>query len=651
MIKRHELGSAVRKWIAIGMCCLMPASIVSADQQAAIAAAYDQTIAPVRPQAPVLWRPYLSTTVPIAQTANSPRLKDLIRAGKLYLTAQDAITLALENNIDLEIVRYNPFASEWALERSEAGGALPGVPSSSSQVNSVASGQGVLGSQAAAGVSVAGAGATRTNTTNATISQIGPVTQTLDPSIQEASTFSHRTLPQANTVQSVTSVLIQNQKTYTGSYQQGFLTGGSVTASYSDHYLNENAPTDVLNPSSAPNLSVQVQQSLLRGLGVAVNGRTITVAKINLATSELNFKTQVIGTVVSVLNAYYALVADYEDISAKQSALDTSRQFLQENRRRVEVGTLAELDVTSAESALATSEQGLVDSRSLLRQDELRLKNLISRTGIGDPEVASAQIVPLDRLTISDQDDLPSIPDLVRAALANRTDLAAEKASLKTSEINALGTKNGILPTAQGFANTSNAGLAGTPHTVQFGQFTETADPYFVGGIGTALGQVFRRNFPSQGAGIFAQAPLENRQAQADYGIDQLQLRQSQLVMQKDLNQAEVDVMNSVVALRQARARYEAAAHNRILDQQLFDAEQKKFQLGASTPYNVVQQQRDLIAAQSSEIADLVTYRNARISLDQTTGRTLEANGVSIADARTGKVARSSGLPAQLPNR
>ena len=273
-------------------------------------------------------RPYLPAHVPPVRLMNSTRLRDLMRAGILYLTAQDAIALALEDNIDIEVARYNPSLSAWQLERAQAGGLLPGVPSGAAQAGSVATGQGVAGSQAAAGVTSTGASGATSTASNATISQIGPITQNLDPSIQEVSTFSHRTTPQFDVIQSIIPVLVSDSRAHTATYQQGFLAGGSVTVTYSDHYLNENAPTDVLNPSVAPNLSIAFQQNLLRGFGVAVNARTITVAKMNLNITDLNFRSQVIGTVAQVLNAYYALVADYEDIKAKQSALEAGPGFI-----------------------------------------------------------------------------------------------------------------------------------------------------------------------------------------------------------------------------------------------------------------------------------------------------------------------------------
>jgi outer membrane protein TolC len=629
----------LRRAVAAGLCLLWPAALSYAQQQ---------DIAPERPQAPVLWRPYEAPAVPSARLANSPRLRDLIRAGNLYLTAQDAISLALENNVDVEVSRYDGYISEWNVERSQAGGALPGVPSGASTANSVASGQGLQGAQSAAGISSGGANQTSRSSGNATVAQVGPTAQTFDPVIQESTTFSHRTLLEPNTTASETPYVVDQGRTYSGSYQQGFVYGGSATISYSEHYLNENAPTDILNPSVSPSLSVSYQQNLLNGFGRAVNERSININKINYQTSDLNFRTSVIGTIVNVLDTYYALVADYESIRSKQATIDTARQFLAENRSRVEIGTLAELDVTTAQSQLATSEQGLVDANASLKQHELTLKGLISRTGLGDPLIANAHIIPLDPIEIPPSDDLPPVKDMVRLALANRSDLAAERNKEKGDVISAIGTKSGILPVLVGFGTTSAAGVSGKGQPVTFQGFTLAPEQYFVGGIGNALAQIFRRNFPTEVAGVFYSQPINNRQAQADYGIDQLSLRQTQLIQAKDVKQAEVDVMNAVTALRQARAKYEAAEHAQELDEQLYDAETKKFNLGASTPYDVVTQQRDLEGAKSTKLAALLSYSNAKVALDQALGRTLEANHIIIGEARTGKVARLSSIPATV---
>jgi outer membrane protein len=626
-----------------------------ARQQAAVAfclasVTWAQEIAPMRPQAPVIVRPYLPVTVPPIRVANSARLGQLVRAGMLYLSAQDAIALVLENNIDLEVSRYNPFIAEWNLERAQAGGALPGVPGGASQAGSVATGQGVSGSQAAAGVTAPGASSTTGRTANATISQIGPVTPNLDPIVQETTTFSHTSSPQPDSVQSEVLNLIQATHVYTGSYQQGLLSGGIAQVNYSEHYLNENAPTDVLNPSVAPSLSASLQYNFLRGFGVAANGRTIKVARMNLNTTELNFKNQVIGLVSQVLNLYYGLAGDYEDFRAKQSASETAQTFLNDVKRQIEIGSVAPTDVITAQSQAASSAQAVVDAEAALQQQELSLKNLISRTGAADPAIANVRIVPIDSIAIPATDNLLPIDQMVRQALANRPDLASELAGEKANEVNSLGTKNGILPTLQGVGVESHAGLAGTPKTVTLDGFVENADPRFQGGIGTALDQVFRRDFATDIAGAFFQAPIRNRQAQADYSIDLLQLRQTQLTNRKDLNQVEVDVRSGVVALQQARARLDAAVRNRTLQEQLFDSEQKRFRLGASTPYNVAVQQRDLINAQSSAVAAMIAYSTARVTLDQTLGITLENNHIDINEAKSGKLARTSTVPpAPIP--
>jgi len=611
------------------------AVVLSATFSLSPALAQNASIEPIRPVAFVLQRPYMAVEVPPARLADSQRLGGLLKAGKLYLTADDAVALALENNIDIEVSRYSPISAIWRLTRAEAGGALPGVPSGSQQASSVASGQGVLGSQQAAGVGGGGGGAGGGgNGGNASISQVGPVTQNLDPTIKGSVGFSHRSVPQPNNVQSATPVLVQDSRFYNASIQQGFLTGGTATITYNQNYLKENSPTNVLNPSVAPRLQLSFQQNLLRGFGVAVNARNITVAKNNLKTTDLNFRTQVIATVVRTLNAYYALVASHEDLKSKQAAYDAAAQLLKDSKRQVEIGTMAGADLIKIEAQVATAQLNFVNTDTNLQQQELTLKSLLSRTGISDPLLAVARIVPLDRIVMPDKDEFPALGSMVETALANRADLAAQRANIVNSELSTLGTRNGIRPTVVAFGNATNAGLAGTGVQVP----GQAANPYFVGGLGTALGQVFRRNFPSQSIGIFAQAPIGNRQAQSDLAIDQLQLRQTELSVAKDVKQIQVDVLNAVVSLQQARARYESAVKNRSLAEQLLKAEQRKFTLGASTPYEVIQQQRDLTTAQSNEVATLVAHSNARIRLDQTLGTILETNHISVADVLKGQM-------------
>jgi outer membrane protein TolC len=662
-----SIRDSLRKALALGLsvACTVPVW------------AQDRSITPMRPQKNVFVRPYLAPAIPPVRLGNSTRLRSLVRAGKLYLTVQDAIALAIENNIDIEVNRYNPLIDLWNLERAEAGGPLPGVPSGFSQAGSVASGQGVAGSLAASGVNTGGGNQNASNSVNATISQIGPVTPTLDPVFQSVTSFAHTSTLYSNASVSNVYNLIGNTRNFTETINKGLITGGQVSLSYRDSYLNENAPSDVLNPSNGTSIQLSFQHNLLAGFGVAVNSRTITVARASLKIEDLTFKNQLIASVVNVLDLYYGLVADYQDVKAKQSALDVAQRFYQDNQKQVQIGTMAPLDVTTAEAQVASSQQDLVISQTTLQQGEIQLKDVLSRDGLADPIIREAQIIPLDHIDVPEKDNLPPLKELVATALKSRPDLAAEKLNLINSQTSALGTQNGVLPTAAVLLGASTQGLAGSPRFVPLppdetgqlgagplpagfqpcppslhqppGAVCMLPDPYFVGGLGKALGQTFRRNFPTERAGGFTDPHLRNRIAQADNAIEQLGLRQSALQLQKDLNELAVDVSNGIVGLQQARVRYQAAVKNRVLEQQLLDAEQKKFALGSSTTFNVVQQQRDLATAQSTETAALVAYSNARVALDQTLGTTLQVNHISFDEAMKGQISRSSALPENLP--
>lgn len=634
------ISSAARQFLALLLCCICAAPLTWAQQANAIAAE--------RPKAPIFVRPYQAVSVPPIRLANSGRLDSLIRAGKLYLTAQDAIALAIENNIDIEVARYTPILDQWNVERYKAGGSLPGVPAGSAQVGAVAAGQGVQGSESATGLTGAG-GVRRGAAANAQVTQIGPVTPVLDPVFQEAIAFSHISDPRANYTNTGVFNLVSQSRVYNSSISQGWLLGGRANLSFDESYLKENAATNFLNPSVSPVLSLSVNQNLLQGFGVALNARNITINERNLELAPDQFKSAVVSVVANVLDLYYGLVADYEDVQAKQTALKVAQDFYANNKKQVQIGTLAPLDVTTAEAQVASSQEALVVAQTTLKQQETQLKNVISRTGLADPELAAAQIIPLDRIHIPQADHLPPLNQLVATALANRSDIILQKVGVENAKTSALGTANTVLPQLVAIANASNQGLSGVPVTTTIRGQTLTADPYFVGGLGNATAQVFRRNFPSESGGAFYHEALRNRSAQADYAFDQLALRQTDLQYHQAENQVAVDVSNQVIALRQARAQYEAAVHNRILDQQLLEAEQKKFSLGASTPYSVVTQQSALATAQSAEIAAEVAYSNASVALSQTLGTTLQDNSVSLDSALAGRVPRKSSLPNPLP--
>ena len=594
-----------------------------------------------KPKAPVIVRPYKGVTVPPVQLKNTERLDELIRAGKLYLTIQDALAIAIENNLDLEVSRYGPLVAEWQAQRARAGGPLRGVTSGNTLISQATSGQGVAGSQASAGLG-GGGGGTGGGGGGAIVSQIGPVTANLDPVLQNATAFSHTTSPQANTVQSQTEALVGTRHVYNTFVQQGLLSGGYVQISANESYLKENTPTDILNPSVAPVVQISVRHQLLQGFGTGVNSRFIRVADRNVTGSHETFRSQLLNTVSNVLNLYWDLVTDLADLSVREHARDAAQKFYEDTRKEIELGYMARVDIYRAEAEFSARRQEVAISQATVRQQENLLKNALSRNGLEDPLLDAAEVVPLDRIQVPEQDDLPPLRDLVARAMAKRPDVALSLLSNETQQISAVGTENGLLPGLQVITSTTSSGLSGKSNPQPGGI---AADPKLVGGIGNALSQVFGLNYQSRRAGVLFQGTFGNHIAQGDYGIDQLQLRQGDLLDRKNMNQLVVDVSNQMVALRQARARYSAAVNTRSLQEQLLEKEQQKFQLGSSTINDLIAAQRSLTSAQSAEVTSMATYSRARVGLDGVLGETLERNHISTDDAIKGTVAHQSKIP------
>lgn len=578
-------------------------------------------------------RPYRASTAAPVNLSNSGHLHDLIRAGKLYLTVQDAIALAIENNLDLEVDRYGPLAAEWSLQRAQGGGPLRGVTSGNSLVNQVTSGQGVVGSEASVGL------ASNTATSGggnggAAISQIGPVTQNLDPVLQNATIFSHVTSPQQNTVVSRVDALVSTHHVIDSFVQQGLLSGGYVQVSANESYLKENAPTDFLNPSVFPVAQIYLSHNLLQGFGTAVNSRFIRVAENNIQAAQLTFRSQLLNTVANVLNLYWDLVTDDEDLAVRQRAADQAQKFYDDTRKQIELGVLPRFEASRAESNVASARQLLAIAQATAEQQQNLLKNAISRNGLEDELLDAAAIVPLDHIEVPEQENLPPLRDLVAKALGDRPDVALDKINDESAEASALGTANGVRPSLRGNVQVSATGLSGTatPPVVIQGR-SVTADKYYVGGLGNALGQVFRDNFPSRRAGALFAGTIHNRIAQGDYGVEQLQLRQGDLLERRNRNQMVVDISNQMVALRQARARYSQAVDSRKLQEQLLEKAQQSFSFGGATISEVEAAQSAVVAAQETEVSTRSAFSHARIALDQVLGQTLDVNHVSVEQA------------------
>ena len=576
--------------------------------------------------------------MPPVQLKNGSRIYSLIRGGKLYLTVQDALAVAIENNLDLELDRYGPVNAEWYLERSQAGGPLRGVTAGNSVANQVTAGLGVAGSQASAGVSSSGNGGGGGSATNAVVSQIGPITQNLDPVVQSTVGFFHTSYPQADAVQSQTEALIGTRHVFNNLFQQGLLSGGYVQVAANEAYQAENAPSDVLNPAVAPVVQFYVSHQFLNGFGTGVNSRFIRVAEKNVGAARETFRSQLLNTVVTVLNLYWDLVTLNDDLKVRQRALEEAQRVADDTRKQIDLGATARVDIYAAEAQLSARRQDVAIAQTSVEQQEVLLKNALSRNGLEDTAIDEASVVPLDHIEIPANDELPPLRDLVARALAHRPDVALAKINDEAGEISALGTANGILPTLQGRALVNARGLAGTYNPLS----GEPNPRNFNGGFGTALGEVFRHDFGAElGAGLFV-GQIHNRVPQGDYGIDQLQLRQGDLIERRNMNQIVVAISNQMTALRQARLRYTQAAEARALQAELLQKEQQMFSFGTATIADVVAGQQSLLAAESTEVASQSAYQHARISLDQVLGETLEANRISVEQAQAGTADRET---------
>ncbi|QOY87419.1 TolC family protein [Paludibaculum fermentans] len=573
--------------------------------------------------------PYRTRDVPAINLANSSRLDSLVRAGNLYLTAQDVVALAIENNIDVEVQRYAPLLAREVLKRAQGGGVLRAVGSGVAAGPQSVSLQGVSltgGSAGSAGSGVSSGGGILT--------QLGPSIPTLDPTISAFANFQHTTSPQSNTVLTGTNAFVADTRTYQASYSQNWLFGLGATMSYSSQYTKVNSNFYTLNPYTSGNLDLQLTQNLLQGFGSAVNGRNIRVQKNNLKVTDLQFKLQLITTISAVLNLYWDLVSFQQDVQAREQAVKTAQQLYDDNKRMVEVGTLAEIEVTRAESQLYAAKQDLVISRTNLLQQETVLKNALSRSGVASAELASVHIVALDRIAPPDAAEIGELEKLVAEAAEKRPEIQQSRINLESNNLNLVGIKNSLKPTLQAFAELTNNGLTGD--LTALGLAAGAAGSPLVGGYGNLLGQIARRNYPNYSAGFSLNIPLRNRAAQSDYVTSLIEIRQNELNLQKTLNQVRVDVQNAMIGLEQAKARYDAARTSRTLALQTLEADQKKFSLGASTSFQVVQDQRDLANAQSSEVQAMANYTHARISLEQALGRTLDVNHVSVEEAMRG---------------
>jgi outer membrane protein TolC len=582
-------------------------------------------IAPVKPGGMPFIRSYKPVYVPVLPTPNSSKLHALIRGGNLYLTIPDALALAIESSLDLEVERYNMVMAEWAVQRAQSGGPLRGVTGANAPAVTLGAGQGVAGSQGGAGGPTASGTATITGA--ALVQQIGAVTPQLDPIFAAGVSFAHQTYPQTQIVQAGVHALVDSARSYSYQLREGLLTGGTVRMTYNGSYLNEAVPTDVLNPTSYASLGISFNQQLMQGFGERVNGRFIRIARRRVGVSEYAFRQRLGAVVTNTLNLYWDLALASDDLKYKQRNYDIARQFLADTEKQIAAGAVPAIDRVSARSALAIQAQALSVAQNALVVRENAMKDALTWHGRQDPEMDAVHVITVDPLELPQSDELPPFTQLLTSAEGLRPDLAIMRENADIASINAIGTANVVLPSLAVGVSSTNVGQTGQ---VVPGQ---SPDPYFIGGAGSALGQVFRRNFPNNRLGVSFNTQIHNTGALADAAMDELLQRQSVLAAQRAANQLGVDIATQVLALEQARARYQSALESRELLEKIVAGEEKKLLAGASTIAAVVNNRRDLATAQSNELAAAAAYMRNRVALDQALGRTLEANHISVDEA------------------
>ena len=596
--------------------------------------------------------PYRPRPVPASTQYKSRRIESLLRAGNLYLSLQDTIALALENNLDIEIQRYAPALADAAVLTAEAGGFARGVSTSVTAGPSSAS---ISSSGTTPGATQSASASASAGTASAVggsvIQSSGPAIPSLDPTFTSGFSWGHVTTPQSSAFVTGTNESIQATTFSSGGISKGFLTGGTVSLGLSNNASTSNNPRNDFNPSTNSSLTLSVSQHLLQGFGWSLNSRQIHIAKNNRAVADLTFKLQVITTVAAVMELYWDLVAFNENVRVARETLTAAQRLYEDNKRQVEVGTMAQIEVVRAEAQIASAEQQLTGAQMQVLQQETIIKTALSRTGIAAPEIANAHIVPVDPIRIPDVEPISPVQDLMSQALRTRPELQQSRIQLTNQELTIKGSRNSLLPTLDLVGSVANSALAGQPNPLPAPVGTVHSDTkFFIGGYGTVLSQLFARNFPNYSAGFNLSIPIRNRAAQAQVINDELTLRQQQVALQRLENQVRVDVQNALIGLTQARAQFQSAAKARTLQAETLDAERKKLDLGASTVYNVIADQQALEAAEFSAVQAEAAYAKAKVEMDRSTGQILDRNDVSIDEAFKGVVSRPpSPIPPDAP--
>jgi outer membrane protein TolC len=595
---------------------------------------------------------YRPATIAKASFDNSVRLSDLVKNGKIYLSLSDALALALENNYDIAISRYYMDLADLDLMRAKAGQLLQG---SGATVNTNTQG-GYSSSTVAGGGPGGSTGASAAGSGGLTItaSGAGPMPEAnMDPSITSTIQFERATAPQANKLFSGgLSTLTTNTNVYNLAYIQGFITGTSLNVSLNNNRTTTDNPNADYSPNLGSTFKAQVTQHLLQGAGIWVNKRFVYQAINNRRITDSTFRQQILYTVNQVENIYWGLVNAYEDVQAKELALDQSSKLAADNRKQLEIGTLAPLDVVNSDSAVAADKQALISSQSTLNYQQQIIKQAIARN-LNDPALVAAAVIPTDRVSIEEiPEEKQPVDELVQEAFKNSPVLEQATLALKNDEISLRGAKNGLLPTFDAYGFYGSNALGGSQNPSATNPFTGALYPagtFPSSGYGTVLQNLFNSSAPDKGVGFNVTIPIRNRAAQAEQAAALIQYRQAELRLEQLYTQIRMQVVNAQFALTNDRALVQASIAAKDYAQQSLDAEIKKLRLGASTTASVLLQEKNQAAAQNTLLASEAAYARDRAGLYQTLANTLDHYGINLQEAATGNVSAAPVVPGLTP--
>ena len=592
---------------------------------------------------PNIFDSFMSLPVPLSSMQNSPRLKDLIRDGKLWLSLQDAIALALENSLDVDYARYQIPIAQTDYLRTRAGAAARGVTGASI---STALFSGAIGSTSSGGGGSSGSGAGGAGYSGGGAISFGSV-GCCDPFFQVSAGWNQAVTPLQTTVLTGLASVDTHTGSYSAFYGQGFMTGTSIVAGVLGTRSTTSALTALVNPEIPSYLGISLSQNLLNGFGYRANAANLRIAKNDLKVADSVFRQNVMTTMATVVNDYWDLLYDRENIRVAEEAVKWAQADLNNNARQVEIGNMAAIEVTRAKSEVANRRQGLILAQTQYQQQQEKLKTELSKHVDGD--LAAVPIEPTDKLPEPAANDIPTLEDALNLAAKNRPEIEQVNLNMRNQEYTIQRDRNALLPNLSVFATYFPSGLSG--HFLCGGNpLYEPSCPaggigYIPGGAGDSLSQVFRNVYPNYSLGVNLSIPIRNRQAQADAARALIEQRQLRVDLQRKTNLAQQDVRNAVIAVTQAKAQIDAAVAATELSKETWDGEQKKFQLGESTPFLVIQAERDFAAQEATEAQARDAYAKALTQYATATGTILEKFNVEISEARTGQVTKAMNIP------